>query len=70
MQSEKDLPLLLTADEMAQLLRTSRQVIYNMVSKFQLPGVVRVGRRVLFRRGEVLGWLQKCGVPSLTEMDA
>ncbi len=64
MSNEADLPLFLTAEEMATLLRTTRQVIYNMVSKFQLPGVTRIGRRVLFRRTEVLRWLRENSVPS------
>jgi excisionase family DNA binding protein len=64
MSNENDLPLLLTVEEMAALLRTSRQVIYNMISEFKLPGVTRVGRRVLFRRGAVLQWLRENSVPS------
>jgi len=65
MQSENELPLLLTVDEMAKLLRKkSRQVIYNMIWQFKLPGVTRVGRSVLFHRDEVLKWLRENSVPS------
>ncbi len=49
----KDLPVLLTVDEAASLLRTTRKAIYAMVERKQLPGVVRLGRRVLIDR-EVL----------------
>jgi excisionase family DNA binding protein len=63
MHEDRDLPMLLTAEEVAQLLRTSREVVYNMVSQHKLPGVTRVGRRLLFRRDNVLQWLRKCGVP-------
>ena len=52
-------PVLLTADEMADLLRTSRTAIYAMVARAQLPGVVRIGRRVLFRREDVMTWLSQ-----------
>jgi len=52
-----DKPDLLTADEVAALLRTTRTAIYVMVSRQQLPGVVRIGRRVLFRRREIEAWL-------------
>jgi len=51
------IPVLFTTDEMAHLLRTSRTAIYAMVAREQLPGVVRIGRRVLFRREDVMRWL-------------
>ncbi len=57
LREEPSVPVLLTADEMADLLRTSRTAIYAMVARGQLPGVVRVGRRVLFRRVDVMRWL-------------
>jgi len=51
------LPRLLTADEVAELLRTSRKVIYEMTRLGQLPGVIRLGRRVLFRRDRLVEFL-------------
>ena len=61
------LPILLTVDEAASLLRTSRRAIYAMVERCQLPGVTRVGRRVLFRSGDLLDWLDQKGALSLKE---
>ena len=43
------LPILLTVDEAADLLRTTRRGIYTMIERRQLPGVIRVRRRVLLR---------------------
>ena len=43
------LPVLLTVDEAATLLRTTRRAIYAMIERRQLPGVIRIRRRVLFR---------------------
>lgn len=60
-------PMLLTADETAALLRTSRKAIYVMVERRQLPGVIRVGRRVLVRRADLLDWLGRKSAPSLKE---
>ena len=61
------LPLLLTVDEAASLLRTSRRAIYAMVERRQLPGVTRIGRRVLFRSADLLHWLEQKCAPSLEE---
>jgi excisionase family DNA binding protein len=54
-------PLLLTVDEAAALLRTTRRAMYAMVERQQIPGVIRIRRRVLFRAADLLDWLdQKC----------
>jgi excisionase family DNA binding protein len=45
--------VLLTVSETAELLRTTPQAIYTMVSRGQLPGVVRLGRRVLVRQKDL-----------------
>ena len=41
---------LLTAAEAALYLRTTRKAIYALAERGQLPGVVRIGRRLLVRR--------------------
>ncbi len=60
-------PVLLTADETADLLRTSRKAIYVMAERGQLPGVTRIGRRLLVRRDVLLDWLDQKRAPSLKE---
>ncbi len=61
------LPMYLTPDEVADLLRTSRKAVYLMIERGLLPGVTRIGRRVLLHRDAVLDWLdQKCA-PSASE---
>jgi len=47
--TERELPVLLTTDEVATLLRTSRKAVYCMAERGQLPGKTRIGRRVLYR---------------------
>ena len=55
------LPSLLTVDETAALLRTSRRAIYAMAERRQIPGITRLQRRLLFRADQLVHWLdQKC----------
>ena len=49
------------------LLRTTRKAIYMMVERRQMPGVTRIGRRVLFRHDALLDWLDRCRTPSPKE---
>lgn len=61
------LPLLLTVDDVANMLRTTRRAVYAMVERRQLPGVIRIRRRVLFRTDDLLEWLDQKRAPSLKE---
>ena len=61
------LPMLLTIDEAADLLRTSRRAMYAMIARRQLPGVVRIRRRVLVRSADLLHWLHQKRAPSPEE---
>jgi excisionase family DNA binding protein len=57
--------LLLTPEEVGALLRTSRKAVYTMAERGSLPGVVRIGRRLLFRRDELLNWIRQKSASSL-----
>ena len=61
------LPVLLTVDEAADLLRTTRRAIYTMIERRQLPGVIRLRRRVLLRADDLLDWLDQKRAPSPKE---
>jgi excisionase family DNA binding protein len=55
---------LLLVGEVALLLRTSPKAIYAMVERRQLPGVVKIGRRVLVQHDILLEWLRQRSAPS------
>jgi len=58
-----DWPMLLTVPEAARLLRTTTRGVYAMVERRQLPGVVRIRRRVLFRTAALLDWVDRKSAP-------
>jgi excisionase family DNA binding protein len=67
MSIDKSLPLLLTVVETAALLRTSPKAVYAMIERGLLPGVTRIGRRVLLRSADLLDFLDHNRAPSPQE---
>ena len=56
---------LLTIQEVAdQYLRTTPKAVRRLIERHQLPGIVRVGRRVLIRRARLLEFLSENSVAS------
>jgi excisionase family DNA binding protein len=59
--------LLLTVPQVARLLGTTPKAIYHRAERGQLPGVVRVGRRIRVRRDRLLQFIEENSVPSPLE---
>ncbi len=60
------LPHLLTVDEVAELLRTTRKAVYASIARGVLPGVIRLSRRLLIDRAALVEWLEQRRAVSLT----
>ena len=59
-------PDVLTADEVAALLRVDRKSIYAAVARDEVPGVLRLGRLIRFSREVVLRWVREGQAASRT----
>ena len=49
---------LLTIDEIAELLHLAKPTIYSKVSKNELPGVMKQGKRLYFDRQIIIDWIK------------
>ena len=59
---------MLTIPEVAAILRTTRKAVYAMAERGQLPGLVRVRRRLLVRQDDLLDWLYRSRAASPKEV--
>lgn len=50
-------PTVMTACELATMLRVNRKTIYEAAQRGEIPGALRVGRSLRFSRAAVLKWL-------------
>ncbi len=57
------LPLVLTVDEVATVLRVDRKTAYAVIAEGRLPGVRRLGRTIRVSRDALFEWLGE-GEPS------
>ncbi len=48
---------IMTVNETAALLRVERKLVYDLVSRGDLPGARRVGRLIRISRDAVMSWL-------------
>jgi excisionase family DNA binding protein len=51
------LPMVLTPDELAKMLRVRRRSVYEAIARGDIPGVRRIGRKVRIDRDSVLAWM-------------
>lgn len=63
MPQESNTAQLLTADDLAAILKTTRKSVYSMVERGQIPrsAIFRLGRLLRFRAHEVESWIGSHG---------
>jgi excisionase family DNA binding protein len=54
--SRHDLPIFLTVDELAKLLRVNRKTVHDALSRGEMPGAQRIGGTYRISRDAVLRW--------------
>lgn len=60
---------LLTIDEIAELLHLTKATVYTKVSKNELPGVCKQGKRLYFDRQIIIDWIKQGRKTSNTETE-
>jgi hypothetical protein len=65
MKPPRELPELLTPDEVAAWLKTTRKAVYAKAERGALPGATYVGRRLYFIRSDLLRCVAQGRVPEM-----
>ena len=60
-------PELMDTAEVAKLTRYTKQTIYQLTSTRQIPfhRPAHGGRKIVFKRSEILEWMQACGIETI-----
>ena len=58
---------LLTADDLADTIRVSKRTIIRWRSEGRGPAYVKAGHRVLYKRADVMAWLERRKVEPVCE---
>ena len=53
----KDLPNLMTAKELASVIRLNAKTIYSLVARGMMP-YIRIGSTLLFSKAQIIAWLE------------
>lgn len=61
-------PLLLTAEEFAEMMQVSTRTLWRLRSAGLVPAPIRIGGTVRWNRDQVVGWIAE-GCPPLTSRE-
>ncbi len=57
--STETIPHLITAEELAKLMKVSERTLWRLLSGGKLPKPVRIGRNTRWRLAEVTDWIER-----------
>lgn len=57
--SGKKAPLIMTVEELAELLRVDKKTVYESIQRNEIDGVRRIGKAIRIHRPTVLRWLSE-----------
>lgn len=60
--SADDLPLLLSAEQLVDLLPFSKRTVYGLLREGEVPGARKLGRKWVIHRDTLLEWIMSGGV--------
>lgn len=66
MRRVEELPDVLTVQEAADFLQVSKEHVYAMIRREEMP-FFKLGRLVRISKQEFIGWIQEGGIGSTTE---
>lgn len=69
-QPTKQTDQLLTIEEAANLLHLTKPTLYSKVSKGELPGVCKQGKRLYFSKESLIDWIKSSKRKSNQEIEA
>jgi excisionase family DNA binding protein len=58
---------LLTPEELASIIKVSRRALYSMCDRGEVPGIIRIGRRLRFDAQLIRIWLDESRASSPKE---
>jgi len=69
-QTTEQADQLLTIDEAGELLHLTKPTLYSKVSKGELPGVCKQGKRLYFQKQSLIDWIKSSQRKSNAEIEA
>lgn len=65
---QSSIPIFLSPDQLAKLLKLSKATIYRLIEKRALP-FYKIGGSLRFKQNEIMEYVEKCRIKSANEYE-